>query len=68
MDLLEPGDNVMVDRGFDISNLVLDCISVNMPPFLAGREQMTATEETMSIAAVRISVERAIGRIKTYHI
>ena len=68
MDLLEPGDNVMVDRGFDISNLVLDGISVNMPPFLAGREQMTATEETMSIAAVRISVERAIGRIKTYHI
>ncbi|XP_015748316.1 PREDICTED: uncharacterized protein LOC107328109 [Acropora digitifera] len=68
LDLLEPGDNVMVDRGFDISYLVLDGISVNMPPFLAGREQMTATEETMSIAAVRIYVERAIGRIKTYHI
>ena len=70
LDLLEPGDNVMVDRGFDISNLVLDGVSVNMPPFLAGREQMTAaeTEETMSIAAVRIHVERAIGRIKTYHI
>ena len=70
LDLLEPGDNVMVDRGFDISNLVLDGVSVNMPPFLAGKEQMTAaeTEETMSIAAVRIHVERAIGRIKTYHI
>jgi len=62
LDLLEPGDNVMVERGFDIS--------INMPPFLAGREQMTAaeTEETMSIAAVHIHVECAIGRIKTCHI
>ena len=44
LDLLEPGDDVMVDHGFDISNLVLDGVSVNMPPFLAGREQMTAAE------------------------
>ncbi|XP_020601424.1 uncharacterized protein LOC110040523 [Orbicella faveolata] len=64
--LLEPGNNVMVDHGFDISN----GLSVNMPPFLAGREQMTAaeTEETMSIASVRIHVECAISRIKTSHI
>ena len=70
LDLLEPGDNVMVDRGFYISNIVPDGVSVNMPPFLAGREQMTAaeTEETMSIASVRSHVERAIGRIKTCHI
>ena len=70
LDLLEPGDNVMVDHGFDISNIVSDGVPVNMPPFLARREQMTAaeTEETMSIASVRIHVERAIGRIKTYHI
>lgn len=69
-DLLEAGDNVMVDRGFDIGNIVPEGVSVNMPPFLSGREQMTAaeTEETMSIASVRIHVERAIGRIKTYHI
>ena len=60
-------DNVMVDRGFDISNIVPDGVSVNMPPFLAGREQMTAaeTEETLSIASVHIHVECAIGRIKT---
>ena len=68
--LLEPGDNVMVDCGFDISNIVPNGVTVNMPPFLAGRDQMTAaeTEETMSIASVLIHVERAIGRIKTYHI
>ena len=70
LDLLDPGDNVMVDRGFDISNIVPNGVSVNMPPFLAGRDQLTAaeTEQTMSIASVRIHVERAIGRIKTYHI
>ena len=70
LDLLQVGDNVMVDRGFDISAIVPTGITVNMPPFLAGRDQMTAaeTEETMSIASVRIHVERAIGRIKTYHI
>lgn len=68
--LLQVGDNVMVDRGFDIYAIVPASITVNMPPFLAGRDQMTAaeTEETMSIASVRIHVERAIGRIKTYHI
>ena len=70
LDLLERGDNVMVDRGFDIEDIVGDGVTVNMPPFLAGREQMTAaeTEETMSIASVRIHVERAIGTMKTYHI
>ena len=49
---LEAGDNVMVDRGFDISNIVPSGASVNIPPFLAGRDQLTAveTEETMSIA------------------
>ena len=61
----------LADRfGISISPMVLNGVAVNMPPFLAGREQMTAaeTEETMSIASVRIHVERAIGRIKTYHI
>lgn len=68
--LLQVGDNVMVDCGFDIAAIVPAGVTVNMPPFLAGLDQMTAaeTEETMSIASVRIHVEHAIGRIKTYHI
>ena len=68
--LLYSGDNVMVDRGFDIRDILPDGVMLNMPPFLAGRDQLTATEteETMTIASVRIHVERAIGRIKTYHI
>ena len=63
-------DNVMVDIGLDISKIVPDGMTVNMPPFLAGQEQMTAaeTKEMMSVTSVHIQVERAIGRIKTYHI
>ena len=70
LDLIESGDNIMVDRGFDIKEIVPKGVTVNMPPFLAGRDQLPAaeTEETMTIASVRIHVERAIGRIKTYHI
>ena len=70
LDLLQVGDNVMVDCGFDIFAIVPAGVTVNMPPFLAGRDQMTAaeTEETMGIASVRIHGERAIGHIKTYHI
>lgn len=68
--LLDSGDNVMVDRGFDIRDILPAGVTLNMPPFLAGRDQLTAaeTEETMTIASVRIHVERAIGLIKTYHI
>ena len=60
----------MVDRGFDISDVMPNGVIVNVAPFLAGRDQMTGveTQETMSIASLRIHVERAIGRIKTYHI
>ena len=41
-----------------------DGVMVNMPPFLAVRDQLTAleTEETMIIASVQIHMERAIGR------
>lgn len=70
LQLLEAGDNVMVDRGFQIQDIVPPNVTVNIPPFLASRNQMTAEEttETMSIASLRIHVERAIGRIKNYHI
>ena len=52
LNLLEPGDNVMVDRGFDILDIAPNGVIVNMLPFLAGRDQMTGvqTQETMSIA------------------
>ena len=46
LDLLKEG-NVLVDGGIDISAVAPAGISVNMPPFLANGDQMTAeTKET----------------------
>ena len=56
LDLLEAGDNVMVDRGFDISNFVPNVVSVNIPPFLAGRDQLTAVETEESMSTVNTCV------------
>jgi len=67
---LQTGDNIMADRGFDIKDILPHGTGLNIPPFKGTRDQMTAaeTEETVNIATVRIHVERAIGRIKNYHI
>ena len=70
LEKLDSGDNVMADRGFDIQNILPDGITLNFPPFKGSRSQLTGAEkeETERIASVRIHVERAIGRVKNYHI
>lgn len=70
LDLLEAGDNVMADRGFDIGDILPPGVGLNIPPFKGTRDQLTSeeVEETVHIASVRIHVERAIGRIKSFHI
>ena len=71
LDLLEPGDSVMADRGFDIvEDLLLKGVKLNIPPFLRGKAQFSKTEltETRRITSVRIHVERALKRIKNFHV
>jgi hypothetical protein len=70
LDLLEPGDSVMADRGFTIADLLEERgVDLNIPP-MKLQPQLTEDElvETRRIASVRIHVERAIGRLKSYHI
>ena len=71
LDLLEKGDQVMVDKGFTISaDLAKVGATLVIPPFLtAARSQFTQQEvtDTQSIARVRVHVERAIRRVKCYH-
>lgn len=64
------GDSVMADKGFTIQDLLPLGVSLNIPPFLGSKGQMSAAEvvETQSIASVRIHVERAINKIKNFHI
>jgi len=70
LSLLEKGDSVMADKGFEIENVLPEGVSVNIPPFLRGKEHLSIDEEleTRKIASVRIHVERAISRIKTFRI
>lgn len=69
LNLLEPGDDVMADRGFRIRDYCTErgC-TLNIPPFSKGRpltsKQVTRTRR---IASARIHVERAIERLKNFH-
>ena len=61
----------MADRGFTVKDMLeMLGIDLNIPPFLDGRQQLPyeVIEAGRKIASLRIHVERAIGRIKTYKI
>ena len=65
------GISVMADRGFTIKDqLAAIGVSLNILPFMEGRQQLPAEEvqQGRNIASLRIHVERAIGRIKTFNI
>ena len=71
LDMLDKGDAVIADRGFDIEeDLILRRVRLNIPPFLRGKQQLNQAElvETRQIASLRIHVERAIERLKNFHI
>ena len=62
LNLLEEGDSLMADKGFEIAD--------DITPFLRGSDHLLIEDETETrrIASVRIHVERAISRIKTFRI
>ena len=70
LEYIQPGDSVMADKGFDLMyDLVIRQATLNIPPF-AGSSQMPKEQvvKTRKITSFRIHVERAIGRVKQYHI
>ena len=66
----EDNDSVMADKGFTIQDLLPLAVSLNIPPFLGSSSQMPAGDvvKTQEIASLRIHVERAINKIKNFHI
>ena len=69
--MLEADDQVMADKGFLINDLLASKnASLVIPPFLGERGHFSKAEVAKSheIARLRIHVERAIRRIKEYHI
>ena len=72
LDILEPFDQVMADRGFKIkTDLAMKQCTLCIPPSAAKGTQMvsrSAVKETSNIANVRIYVEQAIKRMKEFRI
>lgn len=67
----KPGISIMADRGFTIKDMLKELnIDLNIPPFLEGRSQLPPEkiEAGRKIASLRIHVERAIGRMKSFNI
>ena len=60
----------MADKGFDIESDLPNGISLNIPPLLHNKENLSLEEETETrrIASVRIHVEQAIARVKNLRI
>ncbi|KAI4485063.1 hypothetical protein M0802_012804 [Mischocyttarus mexicanus] len=69
--LLEPGDAVMVDRGFLIDEICekneWKCIR---PPFLKEKKQLSKEKDllTTKVAKARVHIKRSNQRIKTFKI
>jgi hypothetical protein len=67
---VQQGDDIMADRGFNIRELLLKRkATLNIPAFSKGQVlSAKAVQRSRKIASVRIHVERAIGRMKTFKI
>ncbi|NP_001103508.1 uncharacterized protein LOC799220 [Danio rerio] len=71
LEYLRPGDEVMADRGFTISDLLYEKkVKLVIPAFTKKGMQLSEedTTNTRRIANVRVHVERVICRLKTFKI
>uniref|UniRef100_A0A3P8RV78 THAP-type domain-containing protein n=1 Tax=Amphiprion percula TaxID=161767 RepID=A0A3P8RV78_AMPPE len=71
LDLVDPHDLIIADRGFPIQeDLLFKMANLVIPPPSSGLEQMYSQNvaQTKKVANVRIHVERAINRLKWFHI
>lgn len=69
LEIFEPGDLILADKGFLIKDMLPAGVNLNIPPFLTT-PQFTPEQVVMTrtIAKARIHVERAIRRLKCFNI
>ena len=63
LNYLQPGDQILADRGFTVQDLVgLYCAEVKVPPFTKGKKQLSRLESDTAcqLSRVRIHVERFV--------
>ena len=68
-ELLDPGDKIIADRGFNVEDLtLLKGAKTVIPPFLRGRKKFTYQElvDSRLITRARIHVERFNQRLKLF--
>ena len=67
-----PGDEVLADRGFTITDILPPGVKLSIPAFTRGFKDRVLPEESVTetrrIANVHIHVERAIRRLKCFKI
>ena len=71
LNLLEAGDSIMADKGFNIDDLLKPLgVTLNTPPKRDSNHQLTRkeVEQTRRIAAVQIHAERKMEQIKNFRI
>ena len=70
LDLLEPGDQILADKGFTIQDLLtpIGC-ELAIPAFLSSKGQFTKKDlvKSKQIHNLRVRVEQAIRRVKEFH-
>ena len=70
LNLLEPGDQILADKGFLIEDLLMPIgCELAIPAFLSSKGQFTKEDLVVSkqIHNLRVHVERAIRRVKEFH-
>ena len=70
-EILEPQDEVMADRGFTIlEDLIVRNATLHIPPGKRRKEQFSKLQvkKTKEVANLRIFVEQAIRRLKTFRL
>jgi hypothetical protein len=71
MQLCEPGDSIMADKGFKVQDIMAPHdIAVNTPEFFKKKNRLSGSTvmKDRKIASKRVHVERVIGLGKTYTI